>query len=118
LAKATETSIPITSPVDFISGDSTGSTRREAREGEHRFLHRHVIDVAPIAGRSASVSPAMIRRAILAIGWPIALATNGTVRLARVHLDQVNSPSLTANWMFITAHAQRLASTAWRSISA
>jgi hypothetical protein len=26
--------------------------------------------------------------------------------------------ALTANWMFITAHAQRLASTAWRSISA
>ena len=36
-----------------------------------------------IGGRSASFSPAITRAAILAIGVPIALATNGTVRLAR-----------------------------------
>ena len=36
-----------------------------------------------IAGRSASFSPAMTREAILAMGVPIALATKGTVRLAR-----------------------------------
>ena len=36
-----------------------------------------------IGGRSASFSPAITRAAILATGAPIALATKGTVRLAR-----------------------------------
>ena len=36
-----------------------------------------------VSPNDARLSPAMIRAAILAIGWPITLATNGTVREAR-----------------------------------
>jgi hypothetical protein len=41
------------------------------------------IALRSIFGKSLSFSPAITRAAILAIGAPIALATNGTVRLAR-----------------------------------
>ena len=86
LAKAisNEPSMPITSPVDFISGPEHGVDAGEAREGEHGFLHRAVL-----VGRRrsslklASFSPAMTRAAILATGMPITLATKGTVREAR-----------------------------------
>ncbi len=37
----------------------------------------------PSARSSAMVAPSMIRAAALAIGTPVALATNGTVREAR-----------------------------------
>ena len=44
----------------------------------------------------------MTRAAILATGLPIALATNGTVRLARGLTSRMNtSPSLIAIWTFI-----------------
>ena len=39
--------------------------------------------LARVRSKSASFSPAMTRAAILAIGRPLALATKGTVRLAR-----------------------------------
>ena len=76
--------MPITSPVDFISGPSTRVDVGEAREGEDRLLDRDVVRAAARSGRSsASVAPAMTFAAILAIGMPIALATKGTVREAR-----------------------------------
>ena len=60
----------------------------EPIERQHRFLHR---DVATCRGRaeqpssrsSASVAPTMTLAATLASGTPVALLTNGTVRLAR-----------------------------------
>ena len=58
----------------------------EAGEREHRLLDRDMPPAARAAleRRSrASFSPAMTRAAILAIGTPVALATNGTVREAR-----------------------------------
>ncbi len=56
----------------------------EAGEGEHRLLDRHMRDGAcRLKAKPASLSPAISRAAILAIGTPVALATNGTVRDAR-----------------------------------
>ena len=74
----------MTSPVLFISGDRTGSVPGKRAKGKTALLDRDMADVAVDRRRSwTSGSPAMTRAAILAIGRPIALATNGTVRLAR-----------------------------------
>ena len=57
----------------------------EAGEGKDRLLDRDMR--APPSGarsrKSADFSPTITRAAILAIGTPVALATNGTVREAR-----------------------------------
>ena len=59
----------------------------EAGEREHRLLDRDMRRLParrlPLDEQSASFSPAITRAAILAIGTPVALATNGTVREAR-----------------------------------
>ena len=63
----------------------------------------------------------MTRLAILAMGTPIALATKGTVRDARgLTSMRYTSPSLTANWMFISPLTDKAcaSATVCRSISA
>ena len=57
----------------------------KAREGQHRFLDRDVVQhgLSSLRSKCFSVSPAMTRAAMAATGKPMALATNGTVRLAR-----------------------------------
>ena len=63
----------------------------------------------------------MIRAAIFAIGTPVALATNGTVRDARGLTSRTKiTPSCTANWTFInpTTPSARANATVCRSISA
>ena len=56
-----------------------------------------------IGSNEASGSPAITRAAILATGRPIALATNGTVLLARgLTSIKYTSPFLTAYWTFIS----------------
>ena len=77
--------MPITSPVDFISGPRMTSTSGEASEGEDRLLHRHVADLDRRAARSSSrsVLPTMHSAAIFASGTPVALEMKGTVRDAR-----------------------------------
>ena len=61
----------------------------EAVERQHRFLHRDVTALRPAGAAalpsrsSASVAPTMTRAATFASGTPVALLTNGTVRLAR-----------------------------------
>ena len=74
---------PITSPVLFISGPSTVSVPLNRENG----ITASLTETWPvgIAGRSwsASFSPSISRQAIFAIGAPIALLTNGTVRDAR-----------------------------------
>ena len=72
----------MTSPVDRISGPSTVSTPGKRANGNTASL-TPIWSSAAAPGRSLSVSPAIIRAAILAIGMPITLATNGTVREAR-----------------------------------
>ncbi len=86
LAKAisNEPSMPITSPVDFISGPSTVSTPgKRAKGNTASFTARCFGRVRLRLEAAESFSPAMTRAAILATGMPITLATNGTVREAR-----------------------------------
>jgi hypothetical protein len=73
----------MTSPVDFISGPRTTSTPGKRAKGKTASLTA----VWPLCRcskpNSASAAPAISRAAILATGTPVALATKGTVRLAR-----------------------------------
>ncbi len=86
LAKAIENRslTPITSPVLFISGPSTISTPTNLPNGNTLSL---TVTCDGIGSRvrpcSASDTPAITLAATLATGTPVALATNGTVRLAR-----------------------------------
>ena len=85
--------MPITSPVERISGPSAGSTSGNLENGSTASLTATVAGAAPSrntdgtsspSSRSeASVAPSITRVATLASGTPVALATNGTVRLAR-----------------------------------
>ena len=86
LAKAAAKSptIPITSPVDFISGPSIVSTPRKRAKGKTASLTAMCRGRrSPVAPASASVFPTMHRDPALASGRPVAFATKGTVRLAR-----------------------------------
>ncbi|SIN28720.1 Uncharacterised protein [Mycobacteroides abscessus subsp. abscessus] len=92
-------SIPITSPVDFISGPSRESTPlpsalRNRWNGSTASLTAtgapgNEVAPSPSAGsrpssrRPAMVAPNMMRAHALAKGTAVALETNGTVRLAR-----------------------------------
>ena len=83
-------SMPITSPVERISGPSSESTSGKRSNGRTASFTltwpgagRRRRASRPSARSSASVAPSMARAAILASGTPVALATNGTVRLAR-----------------------------------
>ena len=78
--------MPMTSPVERISGPSSASEPSKRSKGSTASLtetwsaaHRR----RPGSSRSAIRSPSMIRQASLASGTPIALETNGTVREAR-----------------------------------
>ena len=83
--------MPITSPVERISGPSAVSTSGNRLNGNTASLTATVDgesssterDNNPSARSSANVAPNITRVATLANGTPVALATNGTVRLAR-----------------------------------
>ena len=76
--------MPITSPVDFISGPSMGSLPASLRKGRTTFFTETIEGTGSVVNsRSSSVSPAMSRAAYFARGTPIDLLTNGTVREAR-----------------------------------
>jgi hypothetical protein len=86
LAKARSklTSRPITSPVDFISGPRMVSTLGKRANGKTASLTATCRAMASSSRlNSLSWAPAITRAPILAMGMPVALATNGTVRLAR-----------------------------------
>ncbi len=81
-------SMPITSPVERISGPSTVSTVGKRLKGSTASFTATWPPSAggrsrPSARSSASVAPPITRAATLASGTPVALLTNGTVRLAR-----------------------------------
>ena len=92
-------SIPMTSPVERISGPSNESTTLPSRVRNRlngRIASLTAIGAwsgsrppSPCGGRIPSsrssliVAPSMTRAAALAIWTPVALATNGTVRDAR-----------------------------------
>jgi hypothetical protein len=77
--------MPITSPVDFISGPSSVSTSGKRSKGITASLTDGApgITVSVVRPRSARVRPSMALVASLASGTPVALLTKGTVREAR-----------------------------------
>ena len=93
-------SIPITSPVERISGPSTVSTVGKRSNGSTASFTATCPPAAgsgntPVSRSSASVAPTMSRAATLASGTPVALLTNGTVRLARGFASMIQTwPSL------------------------
>ena len=83
-AAGKSSAMPITSPVDFISGPSSASVPWSRWNGQHRLLDAHVRAAAlarQVLGRKRS--PRISRQATFASGTPIAFDTNGTVRDAR-----------------------------------
>ncbi len=75
--------MPMTSPVERISGPSTVSTPGKRANGNTDSFTPTCLKSAFFSLKSASFSPAMMRAAILATGVPTTLATKGTVREAR-----------------------------------
>ncbi len=74
----------MTSPVDFISGPSTGSTPRKRAKGMTASFTETCFGLGVAKSPCfASEIPAMASAAFLAKGTPVALPTKGTVRLAR-----------------------------------
>ena len=74
----------MTSPVDFISGPSSGSSPGNLRNGKTGALMKKSTGSRSGGSfSSASVRPAASSAAKCAIGTPIALETKGTVRDAR-----------------------------------
>ena len=98
---------PITSPVLRISGPSTMSTPANFTNGKTlSFTLTCAGTGSESTPCSASVMPAIAFTATFATGRPVALATNGTVRLARGFTSitySVGFPSsfLTANCTFM-----------------
>ena len=88
-AMPTVVSMPMTSPVERISGPSTASTSGKRLQGSTASLTAmwSPVDLRAPAGprsrSSSSVAPHMTRAATFTSGTPVALATNGTVREAR-----------------------------------
>ena len=77
--------MPMTSPVDFISGPKTVSAPGKRPKGMTASFTLKCSKRLSSGGRSsvASFSPAMTRAATFASGTPVAFEVNGTVRLAR-----------------------------------
>ena len=88
-ASPNERSIPITSPVERISGPRIVSTSGKRSNGSTASFTATWPPVARRVQRAlrraaaASVAPTITRAATFASGTPVALLTNGTVRLAR-----------------------------------
>ena len=120
-ARAKSWSRPMTSPVERISGPSRISTPGKRANGNTASLTAVCGGLGPASGKLFSLSPAITRAAILAMAVPVALATKGTVRLARGLTSRMNTVSpWMANWMFISPTTwSALASwVAWAVISA
>ena len=76
--------IPITSPVERISGPSTGSAPRNLLNGNTAsFTDTYGGTISAVNPTSSRLSPIISRAASDASGTPIAFEMNGIVRLAR-----------------------------------
>mmetsp|Transcript_894 Transcript_894/g.2081 ORF Transcript_894/g.2081 Transcript_894/m.2081 type:complete len:325 (-) Transcript_894:2193-3167(-) len=95
--------MPITSPVERISGPSRVSAPTNLSKGSTAsFTATWLILGSSVKWISSRVMPAISRLAYLAMGWPTALATKGTVREARGLASMMYSFSpWTAYWMFM-----------------
>ena len=77
-------SIPMTSPVERISGESSMSVPVKRANGKTASLtQKYGMTGSLVKPNSCKVAPAITRAASFANGTPVALLTNGTVRLAR-----------------------------------
>ena len=77
-------SMPITSPVDFISGPSTVSTPGKRLKGKtDSFTDTCFTSTSRVNPSSSRVFPTITLAASLARGTPVALETKGMVREAR-----------------------------------
>jgi hypothetical protein len=107
-------SIPIASPVERISGPSSGSTSAKRSNGNTGALTEKWPFVVRWSPMSRSFSPSSTLVATFASGTPVALEMNGTVREARgLHSMTSTSSPRTTNCTFIrpttpTASARRL----------
>src|SRR6266850_1788772 len=77
--------MPIDSPVDFISGPRTTSLPGKRAKGSTASLTATCRSRGSVRPKRASGSPAMTRAAIFATGTDVTFATNGTVRVTRMH---------------------------------
>ena len=76
--------MPITSPVDFISGPRMGSASGNLTNGNTASLTEKYGGIrSTVRCCWPKVLPVMTRAATLAKGMPVALETKGTVRDAR-----------------------------------
>ena len=76
--------MPMTSPVDFISGPRIGSASGNFANGNTDSLtEKNFGTRSRCRPSSFSVLPVMTRAPIFASGTPVAFDTNGTVREAR-----------------------------------
>ena len=96
-------SMPMTSPVERISGPSSVSTPGNRLKGSTASFTLVCLDAVggrsrPSSRSSARVAPTITRVATFASGTPVAFATNGTVRLAR------GFASSTKTWPAFTAY--------------
>ena len=82
-AAGNASAMPMTSPVDFISGPSCVSVPGKRLNGSTASLTLTYSGTRRSRPMSLSDSPRMTRVAICAIGTPVALLTNGTVREPR-----------------------------------
>ena len=95
-------SIPITSPVDFISGPNMVSTLGNLINGNtDSFTQKWSISKLSGKPNSSKDFPAIILEAIFAKGTPTAFEINGTVLLARGFTSIIKTfSSLIAYWIF------------------
>ena len=82
-ADSNDLSIAMTSPVDFISGPSMVSTLGNLLKGNTGSLIEMLLFLAILNFESFNALPIATFSAILTIGFPVALATKGTVLLLR-----------------------------------
>ena len=76
--------MPMTSPVDFISGPERNVDALITQKGKTAsFTEKCFGTISSVKPSSRKVFPAMTLAASFASGTPIALLTNGTVREAR-----------------------------------
>mmetsp|Transcript_834 Transcript_834/g.3462 ORF Transcript_834/g.3462 Transcript_834/m.3462 type:complete len:311 (-) Transcript_834:2583-3515(-) len=97
-------SMPMTSPVERISGPRSVSAPGNLSKGRTAsFTATWSSFTSSVKLMSFSVAPAITSDAYLARGWPIALATKGTVRDARGLASMMYTvPSgITAYWMLM-----------------
>ncbi|OQC72545.1 MAG: hypothetical protein BWX45_00878 [Deltaproteobacteria bacterium ADurb.Bin002] len=90
--------MPITSPVDFISGPRMMSTPGKRLNGKTASFTQTCLGImVSVKDSSPNVLPSMTRVASFASGTPMALLTKGTVRDARGLTSRTYSlPSLIA----------------------